>query len=55
MAENNNGWIEWNGGECPVGPFTPVMVKLRGGLESKVGATTAGNLFGITMDSFQRT
>jgi hypothetical protein len=24
-----NGWIEWNGGECPVDPLTPVEVMYR--------------------------
>lgn len=26
-------WIEWNGGECPVGKGTRVDVKLRNGIE----------------------
>lgn len=27
----DEGWIEWNGGECPVGKNQGVEVKLRGG------------------------
>lgn len=30
---NKDGWIEWNGGECPVEPNTEVQVKLRNGKE----------------------
>lgn len=26
-----NDWIDWHGGECPVGPSTPVEMRLRGG------------------------
>lgn len=26
-----NDWIEWHGGECPVGPSTPIEVRLRSG------------------------
>ena len=25
-----DGWIEWNGGECPVRPDTKVSIRLRG-------------------------
>lgn len=25
----SDGWIEWNGGECPVEPHAPVEVRLR--------------------------
>lgn len=28
-----NDWIDWHGGECPVGPSTPVEVRLRYGGE----------------------
>lgn len=28
-----NDWIDWHGGECPVGPSTPVEVRLRMGRE----------------------
>lgn len=27
----DDGWIEWDGGECPVGPNAVVEVKLRSG------------------------
>lgn len=27
--EDNDGWIEWRGGECPVDGETPVWVKYR--------------------------
>jgi hypothetical protein len=28
---NEEGWIEWNGGKCPVKSSVPVYVKLRDG------------------------
>jgi len=28
---SDDGWIEWNGGECPVSAFTRVKVKMRDG------------------------
>ena len=31
-AADADGWIEWNGGECPVPDGTPVIVKYRMGL-----------------------
>lgn len=44
MTETNrNGWIEWNGGECPVPPYTLVEVKTRngGGIRGKFGPDLA--------------
>ena len=38
----NEGWIEWAGGECPVEAGVYVLVRYRDGLE-----TTAGNVAGI--------
>lgn len=31
---NDNPWIEWHGGECPVTDRTPIDVKLRNGHET---------------------
>ena len=31
LAEKNEGWIKWDGGECPVGYEEMVSVKLRSG------------------------
>lgn len=31
LVEKNEGWIEWEGGECPVDPESMVVVKLRNG------------------------
>ncbi len=30
-AQDNDGWIEWKGGECPVAPETPVEIKYKWG------------------------
>lgn len=38
---NADGWIEWNGGECPVGKKSFVEVKYADGTP---GYTIAGNL-----------
>lgn len=32
-APDADGWIEWSGGECPVGIFTFVQVRFRNGGE----------------------
>lgn len=29
MAERDDAWIEWNGGECPVGPKVQVEILFR--------------------------
>lgn len=29
QAQGDDGWIEWGGGECPVGPETEVEIQLR--------------------------
>lgn len=26
-----NDWIDWHGGDCPVGPSTPIEIRIRGG------------------------
>jgi len=31
-SEGGDGWIEWNGGECPVDPETIVDVRDRDGI-----------------------
>ena len=33
-TQGADGWIEWNGGECPVPGDTIVQIKLRGGVEN---------------------
>lgn len=33
-AQADDGWIEWNGGECPVDPKTFVTVRCRTGVEA---------------------
>lgn len=33
-SKQDDGWIEWHGGECPVTGHTLVRVRLRGGFES---------------------
>ena len=33
-ASNDDGWIPWSGGECPVSGDKGVIVRLRGGYES---------------------
>lgn len=35
IAEDNGGWIEWNGGDCPVAYHTNVRVRLGGGQEKE--------------------
>lgn len=30
----DDGWIPWNGGECPVKDYTPVFVRFRSGAEN---------------------
>ena len=30
IESNNDGWIEWNGGECPVNPKAFVQIKQKG-------------------------
>ena len=30
----DDGWIKWEGGECPVPPYTQVMIKFRSGKET---------------------
>lgn len=39
---HNDGWIEWNGGRCPVFPSTIVEVKYRGNLPSLANPSKAG-------------
>lgn len=37
-----DGWIEWNGGECPVAEQSRVQVKFRaGGTRTRKAANTA--------------
>lgn len=40
-----DGWIEWNGGDCPVPPNTEILVKYRSGMISCTNALTAGATF----------
>lgn len=41
--EQENEWIEWNGGECPVAGDTVVQVRFRGRPnENRVSSTTSG-------------
>lgn len=35
IAASEGDWIEWNGGECPVDPETPVQVLLGGETPAK--------------------
>ncbi|MGC8435907.1 hypothetical protein [Mixta calida] len=42
QQERGEGWIEWNGGECPVGDCELVVAKLRDG--TVLTALSAGNL-----------
>lgn len=35
--KSDDGWIEWNGGECPVDSETPVCIRVRKGEEYKNG------------------
>ena len=37
IAEDNDGWIEWNGGECPVQKSTRVEVRYRCGSKGPAG------------------
>lgn len=34
QQERGEGWIEWGGGECPVGSYSKVETRLRCGLYS---------------------
>jgi hypothetical protein len=34
-AQEDDGWIEWEGGECPVPEGTEISVRLRDGREGK--------------------
>lgn len=46
MNDLNDGWIEWNGGECPVNGDTDVTVTLRNGY---VGPSKASLLDWVTL------
>ena len=35
MQSRNNGWIRWDGGECPVNPDQKVMVKFKDGIQEE--------------------
>jgi len=41
-AELINGWVEWDGGECPVIPGNRVDLKLRGGFITQDFPAEAG-------------
>lgn len=34
LMETDDGWIAWNGGDCPVGRGARVSVKFRSGIEN---------------------
>jgi hypothetical protein len=36
---NEDGWIPWNGGECPVEPDTAVRVRYLNGFDSILGVS----------------
>lgn len=38
IAEDNDGWIEWNGSKCPIAPWKMVRVKFANGKEDNVKA-----------------
>ncbi len=40
VEDRNEGWIEWNGGECPVPPETMVEYRFRGATPSGVNEFT---------------
>lgn len=45
-----NGWIKWEGGECPVPPETPVFVLMRSGNSEKVGLRASSYLWAHRKD-----
>jgi hypothetical protein len=57
-ASSEEGWIEWNGGKCPVEPDTRVEIKLRRGMRGPGEAkcyqwahfATGANLYSADFD-----